>query len=247
MSAPVLALHIRASGNIGDLMSGPLDYFETGYEVVKMDVAAFLRKPPGFRPRLVVAGGGAWKRNLAIVGKHPAFAGVPKVAWGVGVTSRKLGPMPRNAHTKRSGPWTLYGHRDVGLEGRYVPCASCMHPAFDRSYATEHEAVYYGHGALMPLNFARGIGPHMTNLTGSMEEAVAFLGCGEVVVTSSYHGAYWARLLGRHVAMIPRGSKFWHLPPAPAHPWEPRPLAEHRRLNRDFFEDVVELLERSAP
>ena len=242
MSAPVLALHIRGSGNIGDRVSGPLDYFALGGDVVKMDVAAFLRKPPTFRPRMVVAGGGAWKRDLAKVAAHPALKGVPKVAWGVGVTSRKLAPMPENSHTRRAAGWDLYAHRDVGLAGRYVPCASCMHEAFNRRYATEHEAVYYGHGALMPLNFAKGIGPHMTNLTDSMEEAIAFLGSGEVVVTSSYHGAYWARLLGRHVAMLPRGSKFWHLPKPPKYPWEPTPLEAHRILNHTFRSDVMDLL-----
>jgi len=98
---------------------------------------------------------------------------------------------------------------------------------------------------LSPLNWAKGIGPHMTNLAGDMEEVIAFLASGEVVVTSSYHGAYWARLLGRKVALLPRGSKFWHLPPAPPRdrPWVPGMLKAHKEINRAFFREVLDLME----
>jgi len=246
MSAgPVYALHIRRGGNIGDLMSSPALYFRFPGEVELLDVGTFLRSPPKARPSLVVAGGGAWEKDLARVAGLPLLKGVPKVAWGVGVTSAKLGPMPRGSHLKRARPWTLYGHRDVGLLGRYLPCASCMHPAFDERYPIEHEAVYYGHGLLAPLTWAKGIGPHLTNQAADMAEVVAFLGSGEVVVTSSYHGAYWARLLGRKVALLPRGAKFWHLPPPPPRekPWIPGLLEFHRKLNREFFAEVVDLME----
>jgi hypothetical protein len=193
----------------------------------------------------VIAGGGAWKNPLAKLKRHPLLEGVPKVAWGVGVTFRKLGPMPKNSHTKRAPGWDLYGQRDVGLRGRYLPCASCMHKAFDEPYTIEHETVYYGHGLLAPMDWAKGIGPLMTNQAADMEEVIGFLASGEVVVTSSYHGAYWARLLGRKVALLPRGSKFWHLPPAPPRdkPWMPGLLLGHRELNRAFYAEVVELME----
>ena len=241
----VLAVHIRRGGNIGDLMSGPADYFDFGRKTERVDVQALLRNGAKAKPALIVAGGGAWKKNLAAVKRLPALRDVPKVAWGVGVTSRKLGPMPAASHQKRSKGWTLYAHRDVGLRGRYVPCASCMHPAFDKAYSIEHEVVYYGHGLLAPMTWAKNIGPLMTNQTSDMAEVIAFLGSGSVIATSSYHGAYWGRLLERHVVMIPRGSKFWHVPgPRPNHkPWKPNILGEHRRLNREFHADVLELLE----
>jgi len=245
MSGPVYAIHIRRGGNIGDHMSSPALYFRFPGEVKLLDVKSFLRSPPKVRPSFVVAGGGAWKGDLARLACRPALKGVPKIAWGVGVTSAKLGPMPKNSHLRRSRGWTLYGHRDVGLPGRYLPCASCMHPAFEKPYTIQHETVYYGHGLLSPLNWAKGIGPHMTNLAGDMEEVIDFLASGEVVVTSSYHGAYWARLLGRKVALLPRGSKFWHLPPAPPRdrPWVPGMLKAHKEINRAFFRDVLDLME----
>jgi len=245
MSGPIHAIHIRRGKNIGDLMSSPALYFKFPGKVKRLDIRRYLRAPPKERPALVVAGGGAWKRNLARLRRLPYLAGVPKVAWGVGVTSSKLGPIPRNAHTKRARGWTLYGHRDVGLAGRFLPCASCMHPAFDRPYAIEHETVYFGHALLAPMNWAKRIGPLMTNATLDMDKVIAFLASGEVVVTSSYHGAYWARLLGRKVALVPRGSKFWHLPPAPPRekPFLPGILNEHKELNRAFFKEVCGLLE----
>lgn len=245
MSGPIHAIHIRRGNNIGDRMSSPALYFRFREEVKLLDVGNYLRQPPKVRPSLVIAGGGAWKKNLARLRRLPYLRDVPKVAWGVGVTSRKLGPMPRGSHTKRARGWTLYGHRDVGLAGRFVPCPSCMHTAFEKPYAIEHEAVYFGHHLLAPMNWAKRIGPHMTNATLDMDKVIAFLASGEVVVTSSYHGAYWARLLGRHVALIPRGSKFWHLPKGPPRekPFLPGILNEHKEINRRFFAEVRGLLE----
>jgi exopolysaccharide biosynthesis predicted pyruvyltransferase EpsI len=51
----------------------------------------------------------------------------------------------------------------------------------------------------------------MFNLKTSVEAVAAFLGSAETVVTSSYHGAYWASLLGRRVVGIPTSSKFYGL------------------------------------
>jgi hypothetical protein len=115
-----------------------------------------------------------------------------------------------------------------------------MHPAFDLEYEIEHEVVYYGHHPLAPLEWARelGLGPVLTNAGTDMARVVAFLGSGRVIVTSSYHGVYWGRLLGRTVVPQPRGSKFWHLPPA-----GPGMLEDHRALNRTFHQAALSLLE----
>ena len=44
-----------------------------------------------------------------------------------------------------------------------------------------------------------------------MEKVLDFLGSGETVLTSSYHGVYWATLLGRKVLAFPFSSKFYTL------------------------------------
>jgi exopolysaccharide biosynthesis predicted pyruvyltransferase EpsI len=45
-----------------------------------------------------------------------------------------------------------------------------------------------------------------------MDDVIAFLGSAETVVTNSYHGAYWATLLGRRVVVVdPFSTKFFFL------------------------------------
>jgi len=74
------------------------------------------------------------------------------------------------------------------------------------------------------------------------------------VVTNSYHGAYWATLLGRRVVAIPNMSKMYRFKHAPvigrAQDWRklaalavayPEALAECRAANLAFFADVAAL------
>jgi hypothetical protein len=144
------------------------------------------------------------------------------VAWGVGQQSYKLrGQQQGICHTdpevvKRIEQfpydnyvkdWNLIGVRDsgynIGLE--WVPCASCMHPAFDRNRSIEREFVVYSH-AKYRLSLP-GI-PELSHTERSLDKVLDFLGSSETVITSSFHGAYWATLLGRKVLAFPFTSKF---------------------------------------
>ena len=51
----------------------------------------------------------------------------------------------------------------------------------------------------------------MTNEHADMETILDFLGSGETILTSSFHGAYWGTLLGRKVLAFPFSSKFFTL------------------------------------
>jgi exopolysaccharide biosynthesis predicted pyruvyltransferase EpsI len=82
-----------------------------------------------------------------------------------------------------------------------------MHPAFDKQIEPEHEIVVYENKQARPLK-SHGF-PHMSNEGATMEEAVKFIASGEIVVTSSYHGMYWAALLKRRILVVPFGSKFY--------------------------------------
>jgi hypothetical protein len=90
----------------------------------------------------------------------------------------------------------VIGVRDVGAPYQWVPCASALLPHFDRLRATRPTvpAVAYEH-LERPLDVDL---PKLSN-AAQLEEALAHLASGEVVVTNTYHGAYWATLLGRRV------------------------------------------------
>jgi exopolysaccharide biosynthesis predicted pyruvyltransferase EpsI len=96
----------------------------------------------------------------------------------------------------------------------------------------------------------------MDNRERSFSRVIEFLASGEVIVTSSYHGAYWGTLLNRRIILINAFSSkfhgFKHQPPlASEGSWKsklaearnyPEALAECRGANLRFSEKVRALL-----
>lgn len=85
-------------------------------------------------------------------------------------------------------------------------------------------------------------------------EVIDFIASGETIVTSSYHGVYWAQLLGRRVICLPYNDKFetfQHRPTmAEAGDWRsglagvsetPPLLEEYRALNHAFAQQALEI------
>lgn len=119
------------------------------------------------------------------------------IIWGVG----------DNRQGKISYPqlwqhYTLVGVRDWNKVMRFpwIPCASCKHWAIDKYKNTSpiHQAIVYEHHH-RPLNLPLPTGK---NNAPNVDTAMAFLASGETVVTNSYHGVYWALLLGRKVLLV---------------------------------------------
>lgn len=223
----VLGLHIRDTKNAGDRWSCPLEYFDfAGHEAL----AADMRAPPDCQPDAVIYGGG----SITASPDFRRWPGALMVAWGVGHHERRApwdGAMVAE-HRRAAGLCDLYFSRDEVPGIEHVPCASCMHPVFDEATGPVHAEVRYS--ASRRVDVSDGIAPHMTNEDGSIEEAVRFLASGETVVTSSYHGAYWASLLGRKVRVVSWGSKFDYLPTLS--------LADCRAANRRAHRKVLEIL-----
>ena len=85
-----------------------------------------------------------------------------------------------------------------------------------------------------------------------MNEKIAFIGSCETIVTNSYHGIYWALLLGKKVISVPFASKFYGISPDLTHcpPWDididaaqapedPKAyLRECRDLNKQFGKKI---------
>ncbi|CAL4869162.1 hypothetical protein MMA231_03453 (plasmid) [Asticcacaulis sp. MM231] len=149
----------------------------------------------------------------------------------------------------------LVGVRDFGTEYRWVPCASCMLPQLDKPYVVQHEVVIYEHKRIpIPLNGT----PRLSNDGNDIDAVLAFLASGETVITNSYHGAYWATLLGKRVIAIPNMSKMYRFKHFPvvcrADEWKrfsaltrayPEALAECRAANLAFFEEVKALHDKT--
>ena len=236
--------HIVATRNTGDLVSGPYRYLDFPPHRV-VDYGAPLPACGA-----VVYGGGAlagWLRN------RPPIAGARRIVWGAGSTRRGT-----------EAPWPdplgydLVGIRDWSADreaaGRYVPCVSCLSPVLDTDRPVEREAVLFVNADLTKPRPPVAL-PVLDN-TAPLAEIAAFLASAAVVVTNSYHGAYWATLLGRRVVCVPYSSKFhgFKFPPALSADgvdWRdrakearayPEALEDCRRLNRAFHRRVMDIV-----
>lgn len=213
MPLKILGVHYRDTKNIGDKYCHPLDYFSYERSMDDVTVKCDVRNIPDDIDRdVVIIGGGAIARHCTeLIEAYPTAI---HVAWGIGITRKDMSVVNSATHEKFSRGYKLYGCRDYRATDFYVPCASCMHPLFDVESAPVHDVVVYGHAGKMPLkDEAEKLSlPYMENNDKSgFYGAINFLASGSTVVTSSYHGAYWATLLGKKVAVIPFGSKFYSL------------------------------------
>lgn len=194
--------------NPGDWHSPPFRYFDfLGNDW--LDVYG-TEKPP--KEALVVIGGGGlispkkgFKKLRWLLRRRKC------IIWGAGenwvvdvkggyVTQRSL-QLP--SYIQRA---ILLGLRDYTGIHNHVPCASCLHEAFDCNYEIVRQIGFYCHQRIILPNNGHEM---VLNNGNCLEEKLAFLGGCEYVVTNSYHGAYWASLLGRRVVCVPFGSKFY--------------------------------------
>jgi len=243
----ILNLYHHGSRNVGDANSAPTLYWDFGEPVRRIGY----REPIPGESSAIIVGGGVLPTEF----DAGMLIDRPKILWGIGRTSPRL-----SKHHYQAGDFSCYdlvGLRDVIPEAGYawVPCSSCMSPLFDRSYAPVHAKVVYDNPEKCPL-LANGY-PYLSNTVATMREAVAFLGSGETIVTSSYHGMYWGLLLGRRVVVVPFGAKFFGLDVAIAwatpDTWlkmegiaHPGFLNRCREANQAFFIRVRKLLVHQA-
>jgi len=213
----ILGLHFRETTNIGDRSCHPLDYFDFSKNgantVVREDIN--LKRTSSNAPHFVIVGGGAIGGLSSLQKRFPKSS---FIGWGIGSTSRSLAPVDDHYHKRVSKGFTLWGGRDWSAVDTYVPCVSCMSPIFDETFEPKYDVVVYGHASRKSLEYEAKLLrlPYLDNCSSeTLYDALSFLASGRIIVTSSYHGAYWGMLLGRRVAVIPFGSKFYnfkHMP-----------------------------------
>lgn len=242
--------------NVGDWYCAPQRYFPA-LAGAQADILAVDHDQ--LRGHVVVGGGGLIAKTFAgpmaaLAGARPAMTSL--VAWGIGeslivdrtgaVVPPFDGPLPDYLSA-----FDLVGVRDFGTAYHWTPCASCLLPQFDAPRPPVHEIVIYEHKRIpIPI---QGF-PRLTNAGDDIDAVLGFLGSAELVITNSYHGAYWATLLGRRVVAIPNMSKMYRLKHAPVlcrpESWEraaevavpyPEALGECRAANLAFMEQVARL------
>ncbi len=227
------ALHrFEETTNIGDLTCSPCMYFDYG-DVVYHDPRAS-NPVPLPEADLYICGGGAITTKL--IGLR---TGKPQVAWGIGQSLK-----PETARAQwiplDLEDFEFIGTRDIGVAGtEWVPCVTCMSPLFDEEYEVKYERVSY-------YNSVKHSHPDMPAEINryTLAEAISFIASAKIVHTNSYHGAYWATLLGREVVLEDTySSKFHQFKHQPAEgKTYPDALAECRAVNISFNNKVQKWL-----
>lgn len=249
-------------GNIGDGVCNALDYV-SDFGSKRIDLRSQIEDMAGYH--LVFGGGGLFHsgslskmdwmtRLLKRLNPNHKF-----ICWGGGLNFHDQTAFVYPDFLRE---WDLVGMREWGNPYEYVPCPSCMNSAFERPWGSDCHSqvvVFEHHAAPIPLTQFPKL-----NSAKRKDEFLAvlmFLASGNTVITNSYHGAYWALLLGRRVVIYkPFSNRFYGLKPrvgfADESNWkqrveesEPAPgyLAECREINFRFANKVMDCIKGKLP
>jgi hypothetical protein len=257
-SIRIASAYTRDTSNVGDLACTPALYVTLPGSVAHIDVHKAVNEklltPDNFDATIIGGGASGWVFGHSMYSSRVLTE--TNIVWGLGAPAVGPDALPNLER------WQLVGFRDWEhpcIDGKrifYVPCPSCMSTLFDVPRATpKHEYVLYLH-KMFTGDFDTGDAPVMTNYD-EFASAVSFLSSAEVVVTNSYHGAYWATLLGRRVVFFDPRPKVKTLKFTPMFAtrdaWRsalsskdlrsyPDSLEECRAINLDFYKRVLDLL-----
>lgn len=191
------------ANNVGDQMCGSANYFSE-FAAEKRNFSS----TEHLASHLIVGGGQIFDQILRLSGvAFDSYPDTSLVCWGAGIPPK--GNRDREVYALVE-QFSLFGTRnfDWAEELDFVPCVSCMSSVFDNLPAPSHEVVVFAHRKKTPDLFLPEGVPYKTNIGQSAREVACFIASGQTVVTSSYHGVYWAQLLGRRVVCIPFNNKF---------------------------------------
>lgn len=143
--------------------------------------------------------------------------GVPKYVWGAGYNSDDVSE--EISYSPFLSEFDAVGLRDWSQGSRYewVPCASCMHPALRQNYSIRNDIIWFEHKKQLIKDFGKESIPRFVNSGDNIEHTIELLGSANIILTNSYHGAYWGTLLKKRVVVVdPWSSKFMHFKHMPA-------------------------------
>lgn len=224
-------LHRAITNNIGDIVCAPSLWFDELSKTKRIEILGFnsseiqsaserkiWKNMVSEADTIIVGGGGLieidfFKQGIKYISKNRK-KGSKLVLWGAGHNNWKIRDW-REIKQKISLDdynFDKIGVRDYNSGYRWVPCASCMSPLFDKEYEIKENIVMYAHfDTLKNKDLSESLPKGMPTLDNhaDFETVIPFLGSGDLVLTDSFHGMYWATLLGRRVIAFPSSSKFY--------------------------------------
>ena len=204
----------RIDNNPGDLWSSPRHYFEFGDHISLdiLDTDKINKIPDG--SRCILGGGGLFKQtflpNISILLKKKCKI----VFWGIGeryLQNVDSGWIDKNKKSRINievfnPSLHLLSMRSLEPGIEWVPCASCNHPIFNRTNKIQPKCdigILSHKRVLIPNKYSF---KEMQNDPASLEDLIEFINDCSILITNSYHGMYWAFLLGVTTICVPFSS-----------------------------------------
>lgn len=141
----------------------------------------------------------------------------PRFVWGAGHN----GDYNKKSKGKFDYPdwlteFNLAGIRDWNQGYLWTPCASCMHPALRKKYQIKNDVIWFEHKKQLLKDFGDDSIPRFINSGSNIDHTIELLGSANIILTNSYHGAYWGTLLNKKVVVVGAWSNkfygFKHMP-----------------------------------
>lgn len=259
----ILELHNKTQKNTGDFICNPSRYFN----FPDLDSKRLNHRHEVDNKHLIIGGGGLihkhWYHSInQLLDKNPKST----TLWGIGHNTKGIPSYTYQYYPKWIDRCNLIGIRDYIDDHKdlYLPDVSCMHPAFDKEYEITRDIVYYLRVRKCEQHQLWKDKSTLKNSTRDFNKIAKFLGSAETVVTDSYHGVYWAQLLGKNVICYSWGVKFLNLRIMPVFqkgnireainnisldsvrfdPYDNKEyLEESRDLNKKFYKRFLNLLD----
>lgn len=274
----IINLHRVNTQNLGDLICAPALYFNELQDVPRLEILGFeVQENPEEKvedwlakfntaDHIIIGGGGLlgidfFKRALNFIFSNKK-KGARTILWGAGHNQQQINDWNQLHYQVdlKDYSFDLIGIRDVNHQGfQWVPCASCLSESFNKNYEIKSEFAVYlhadGHYTTQFLQSLPTGTKILTNHSTNFDEIISLIGSTNCLLTNSFHGAYWATLLGRKCIAFPSTSKFYSLmhplPLCSPEDWKrfiklattyPDALDECRTANRIFAESVFDLI-----
>ena len=203
--------------NTGDMNCGPelffkdfIDRYVCFFHSIKYINYQIIEKEDW----IIIGGGGMLDCNPDYQNaiNHLLSTNTHVIGWGLGhnrVDKNVLyhyDVLPNIAYDK----FNLLGDRDYQYSefGKFCPCVSCMMPQLERKTKVERNVgIYYHHEIEIEQNLLTNY-DHLSN-SAPIEEVMDFFASSNIIMTNTYHGAYWATLMGKKVILYkPFGERF---------------------------------------
>lgn len=208
-------LGVLNKDNTGDMACNPALYFDFGQELIDLDIREDLQFSFSKNDVVIIGGGGLlnyhsdWNRRINDV----LSSGCKTIFWGAGENSHydDTTNKPNIVFPKQC----LVGLRDAYSEF-FLPCVSCMSKHFDKlergSSANKLVgAVYHLESDLG--RFCKDNGYLYIENKTSFFDVLQHISTHDVILTNTYHGAYWSELMGKKVVIVrPFSTRFNGLP-----------------------------------